>query len=66
MFVSKEHYIKMENRIEQLENLICPPDKGHDFVEVDDYNGFDIWTGKCLEGKRYQCARCLKKKFVSF
>ena len=56
----------MENRIEQIEKLICPPHKGHDFVEVDDYNGFDIWTGKCLEGKRYQCTRCLKKKFVSF
>lgn len=63
MIVSKENYINLQHRVEELENILCPCGS-HDFVEVDDYNGYEVWTGKSRVGKRYQCKKCLKKKFV--
>lgn len=64
MFVKKEEYLGLKYRVEELENLLCPiSGGGHDFVEVEpvyDYQPDD----DVLIGHRYQCKRCLKKKFV--
>lgn len=65
MFVTKEMYLGMQHRIEELENILCPCG-AHDWVEVEDYNGYDIWKGEMRTGKRYQCRKCLKKKYIEF
>lgn len=65
MVITKERYLGMEHRIEELENLLCPCGQ-HTWVEVEDYNGYNIWSGKNETGKRYQCKKCLKKKYISF
>lgn len=65
MIVSKENYLNLQHRIEELENIICPVGS-HDWVEIDAYDGYEVWTGKARAGKRYQCKKCLKKKFVPF
>lgn len=65
MFVKKEEYLGLKYRIEELENILCPPSKGHDWKEVEDV--YQYWPdGDVLVGKKCQCTRCLKKKFVSF
>lgn len=63
MFITKECKIGMENRIEELENILCPCGQ-HDWLKVDEYNGYNLWSGKMDNGTRYQCKRCLKKKYV--
>lgn len=65
MFVSKENYLNLQHRVEELENILCPCDS-HDWVEIDSYDGYKVWTGSARSGKRYQCKKCLKKKFVPF
>ena len=55
----------MKYRIEELENILCPPSKGHDWKEVEDVYQYGPETD-VLIGKKCQCTRCLKKKFVSF
>lgn len=65
MIVSKENYLNLQHRVEELENILCPCGT-HDWVEIDAYNGYEVWTGKARSGRRYQCKKCLKKKFVPF
>ena len=65
MIVSKENYLNLQHRVEELENILCPCGS-HDWVEIDAYNGYEVWTGKSRVGMRYQCKKCLKKKFVPF
>lgn len=65
MIVSKENYLNLQHRIEELENILCPCGS-HDWVEIDAYNGYEVWTCKPRGGRRYQCKKCLKKKFVPF
>ncbi len=56
----------MKYRIEELENILCPiSNGGHDYVEIEDVYQYGPETD-VLIGKKCQCKRCLKKKFVSF
>lgn len=66
MFVKKEEYLGLKYRIEELENILCPISAGgHDYVEIEDVYQYGPETD-VLIGKKCQCKRCLKKKFVSF
>ena len=63
MIVSKENYLNLQHRVEELENILCPCGS-HDWVEIDAYNGYEVWTGKSRVGMRYQCTKCLTKMCV--
>ena len=65
MIVSKENYLNLQHRVEELENILCPCGS-HDWVEIDAYNGYEVWTGKARGGRRKKKKKCLKKKFVPF
>ena len=65
MIVKKEEYLGLKYRIEELENIRFPPSKGHDWKEIEDVYQYGPETD-VLIGKKCQCTRCLKKKFVSF
>lgn len=67
MIVKKEEYLGLKYRIEELENILCPPSKGHDWKEIEDVYQYGPGPeADVLIGKKCQCTRCLKKKFVSF
>lgn len=62
-FKTKKKYqienIQLQNRIEELEQLLCPAEQ-HDFVKISTrytYNGHYTVTHN-----RYKCKRCLKVK----
>lgn len=60
MFISKQEVWYMKQRIEELEQLLCPVQQ-HDYIEVDRTCEYDS-NGERYDVVTYQCRRCLKKK----
>jgi hypothetical protein len=65
MFINKNKYklekLIMEQRIEYLEQIICP--NGHDYKKVGTKTvAYDLLYGNDLEHDVYVCTRCRKIK----
>lgn len=60
MIISKEKYIRLEKRIEELEQILCPVQQ-HDYIEVNREHRYDN-NAESYDVVTYQCRRCLRKK----
>ena len=57
----REENIRLQNRIKELEQLLCPAEQ-HDFIKVSRTTHIIDAYGSALHDDRYVCRRCLKAK----